>query len=126
MPKPAKRKRRKPLIKYQIVPLPPVLCNSGRFRLKIVTLAFSQSTGATETSVSSTTILYDTQTLNDANQWAYTWSNVPRSDKTNDYSYYIQEKAVDGYDPSYYTDKIQLLLTKCVVDVPVFRFVCIL
>lgn len=28
------------------------------------------------------------QTLNDANQWAYTWSNVPRSDKTNDYSYY--------------------------------------
>lgn len=25
----------------------------------------------------STTILYDTQTLNDANQWAYTWSNVP-------------------------------------------------
>lgn len=36
----------------------------------------------------STTILYDTQTLNDANQWAYTWSNVPRSDKTNDYSYY--------------------------------------
>lgn len=23
---------------------------------------------------------------------------------------------VDGYDPSYYTDKIQLLLTKCVVD----------
>lgn len=64
----------------------------------------------------STTILYDTQTLNDANQWAYTWSNVPRSDKTNDYSYYIQEKAVDGYDSSYYTDKIQLLLTKCVVD----------
>ena len=64
----------------------------------------------------STTILYDTQTLNDANQWAYTWSNVPRSDKTNDYSYYIQEKAVDGYDPSYYIDKIQLLLTKCVVD----------
>lgn len=64
----------------------------------------------------STTILYDTQTLNDANQWAYTWSNVPRNDKTNDYSYYIQEKAVDGYDPSYYTDKIQLLLTKCVVD----------
>lgn len=64
----------------------------------------------------STTILYDTKTLNDANQWAYTWSNVPRSDKTNDYSYYIQEKAVDGYDPSYYTDKIQLLLTKCVVD----------
>lgn len=55
MPKPAKRKRRKPLIKYQIVPLPPVLGNSGRFRLKIVTLAFSQSTGATETSVSSTT-----------------------------------------------------------------------
>lgn len=43
MPKPAKRKRRKPLIKYQIVPLPPVLGNSGRFRLKIVTLAFSQS-----------------------------------------------------------------------------------
>lgn len=64
----------------------------------------------------STTILYDTKTLNDANQWAYTWSNVPRSDKTNDYSYYIQEKAVDGYDPSYYTNKIQLLLTKCVVD----------
>ena len=23
---------------------------------------------------------------------------------------------MDGYDPSYYTDKIQLLLTKCVVD----------
>lgn len=64
----------------------------------------------------STTILYDTKTLNDANQWACTWSNVPRSDKTNDYSYYIQEKTVDGYDPSYYTDKIQLLLTKCVVD----------
>ena len=43
----------------------------------------------------SKTILYGTQTLNDA---------------INDYSYYIQEMAVDGYDPSYYTDNIQLFL----------------
>lgn len=64
----------------------------------------------------SKTILYGTQTLNDANQWTYTWNDVPRSDPTNDYSYYIQEIAVDGYDPSYYTDHIQLLLTKCVLN----------
>lgn len=67
------------------------------------------------------TVEYGTATLDESGNWTHTWENVPQcsGDKTQNYSYFVQEEAVSGYDTRYFTTgegTAELLPAKCTVD----------
>lgn len=67
------------------------------------------------------TVEYGTATLDESGNWTHTWENVPQcsGDKTQNYSYFVREEAVSGYDTRYFTtgeETTELLPAKCTVD----------
>ena len=67
------------------------------------------------------TVEYGTATLNESGNWTHTWENVPQcsGDKAQNYSYFVREEAVSGYDTRYFTtgeETAELLPAKCTVD----------
>lgn len=67
------------------------------------------------------TVEYGTATLDESGNWTHTWENVPQcsGDKTQNYSYFVREEAVIGYDTRYFTtgeETTELLPAKCMVD----------